>query len=330
MVLHRDFRRVFDLVDVQPEKRRQTRRRHGARAADLRLAAAFRAGNAGVGADHVADEGAHGQGVQYFIFGKAPVHMHVIQHRGQHAAAAAGGGGYNDMLIRVLLADGIGIGGDDPVHGHICAFVIAAFFKEGFRLAGHVEPAGQRALRPEPPEDGILHGGPDVPQGILQPGPLHPADKLCQGQVLLPAEAEDFRKIALGIDLPLLLRRFPFHPDGAPANAEDAQGPQGAPLPEGFKAHGIGVGQIRLLPVENHLRPRQAGADRFAGAVALAGKGQGTVQRNPEGIRLRIAAAEEFCGPVGADGMGTGRPVADFVDAFDAPQGGTSFLRRTQ
>ena len=87
VVLHRDLRGVFDLVDVQPVQGGEGRRGHGARAPDLRLTAAFRAGNARVGADDVADQGRHRQCVQDLLLREALVELHIVEKRRQNAAS---------------------------------------------------------------------------------------------------------------------------------------------------------------------------------------------------------------------------------------------------
>ncbi len=168
VVRHGDLRRVLDLVDVQTVKGGERRSRHGTGASDFRLAAAFRAGDAGVGADYVPDDSGDSQSVDDLVLREAPVMLHVVQHRGQDTAAAAGRGGHHDVLVGVFLADGVGIGRDYPVHRDVRAFVVAALPVEQLRLAGDAQSAGQNALGVQAAMNGILHGLPDGFQVVDQ------------------------------------------------------------------------------------------------------------------------------------------------------------------
>ena len=61
IMFHGDLGGVFYLLDVQTVQRSERRGGHGTGAADLGLAAAFGAGNAGVCADDISDQSGHCQ-----------------------------------------------------------------------------------------------------------------------------------------------------------------------------------------------------------------------------------------------------------------------------
>ena len=317
VVLHGDFRGVLDLFDVQAVKRGQRGSRHRAGTADFRLAAAFGAGDAGVGADDVADHAGHGQRIQNLVLREAAVAMHVIKHRRKHAAAAAGRGGHDDVFIGVLLADRIRIGSDDAVHGHIRALVVAALVVKELGLARDAEAARQDAIGLEAPVNGVLHGLPHLVQVHFQGRVLHAVDQLRQGDALFLAEVEDLGEILLRVHLAFILRRLPLDADRAAADAENALSADLFAVLICDEQHGVGVGQIGLLEVIDDLGARQAVQDRLAGSVAFTGEGEGTVERDPEGIRLRITRPENACGVIGSDRMRAGRPVADLIYTLD-------------
>ena len=159
-MLHGNLRSIFDLIRIQAVQGRQRRRRHGAGAADFCLASAFRAGNAGIGADHVAHQACHRQRAQDFLLRKATVCFHIVHHGRQNPAASAGWRRHYNMFIRVFFADRIGIGRDDAVHSHIRAFIVAAFPEQRSGFSGHAEASGQRSLRSQAANNGFFHGLP--------------------------------------------------------------------------------------------------------------------------------------------------------------------------
>ena len=63
MVLHGDLGSVFDLLNGELHQLAHRGGRHGAGRADLRLTAAFRAGDGRVAADQIADDARHTQRV---------------------------------------------------------------------------------------------------------------------------------------------------------------------------------------------------------------------------------------------------------------------------
>ncbi len=74
--------------------------------------------------------------------------------------------------------------------------------------------------------------------------------------------------------------------------------------------------QTALGAVEENLGVRNSRPDRFAGAMALAGEGKGTVECDAEAVGSGVAAGEDLSGAVRADCVGTRRAVTDLVDAF--------------
>ena len=326
-MLHGDLGGVLDLIDVQPVKRRQRCGSHGTGAADLGLTAALGSGDRGIGADHIADESRHRQRVQDFLLGKAPVRMHIVQHRRQHATASAGGSRDYDVLVGVFLADGVSVCGNDAVHRDIRALVVAALFIEELRFALHSQPAGQRALRAQAAPDGILHRFPYGFEVAAQPVVLHTLDETGKIHAALPAYLQNLGEMLLRIDLDLFFRAFPFNADGAAADAEYAPGAQKLSVPEGLKEHGVWVRQITFSAVKHDLRSGQAGQNGLAGPVPLAGKGQGTEERDLIIVSVRVALPEDLRCVKGADGMGAGRSVADFIDALDGFHLRTSLQR---
>ena len=126
------------------------------------------------------------------------------------------------MLVGIFLADRIGVGGNDAVHGDVGALIVAALFKQQLRLALHAQTARQRTLRRKPPPNGILHGFPHGFQIIPQSVVLHVADELREAHAALPAQQQNLREMLLGIQLDLLLGAFPLNADGAAADAENA------------------------------------------------------------------------------------------------------------
>lgn len=71
MVLHGDLGGVADLAETHFKKLAERRGGHGAGRADLRLAAALRAGDGGVRLDEIADHAARGQSAEDRLIGEA-------------------------------------------------------------------------------------------------------------------------------------------------------------------------------------------------------------------------------------------------------------------
>ena len=64
--------------------------------------------------DHTAEESGRGKGAEYALVGEAFGGREMIEHSREHTTGAAGGGGDNHAARCVFLADGEGIGIDEP------------------------------------------------------------------------------------------------------------------------------------------------------------------------------------------------------------------------
>ena len=136
------------------------------------------------------------------------------------------------------------------------------------------------------------------------------------------AEGDNLREVLLGIDLPVFLGGLKFKANGTPSDAENPCGGNFLSVLEGFEQHGVGMRKIRFFrhAVIDDLRffPGQSFQNRFSGSVALPGEGKGPIQGHLIGVGVRITAAEGTGGVEGADRMGTGRAIADFINAGNA------------
>ncbi len=139
--------------------------RHGGGAADLRLTAAGRAGDAGPVGDHRADAAGGEHGLQHLVLGEVlpPVEGH--QHRRHHPAGPGGGGGHDAAHTGVALPHGEGLGNhlsdELPANGGAAGRVVPHLLA----LA-----AGEAAEAPPVPGvdlGGLLHGVPG-PGHLLQ------------------------------------------------------------------------------------------------------------------------------------------------------------------
>ena len=168
IVFHGNFCGVFDLVDIEAVKRCNSGSRHRAGAPDFRLASAFCSGYARIGADNISDQSGNRQGIEYLLLRKASVVLHVIQDGREDSAASAGRCRDDHFFRRILFADRVGIGRNQPVHGHIRAFIVASLFVQRLSLPKHAQAPGQGSFRFQPAFDRTAHGLPDLPQILAE------------------------------------------------------------------------------------------------------------------------------------------------------------------
>ena len=86
----------------------------------------------------------------------------IFQHRRHHAAGAAGGSGDDDSAVRILLADGKGIGADEAVFSGLGTFVDVLLLIQKLGLSLHLQAAGKLPCLDQTLLDGIQHGLPHL------------------------------------------------------------------------------------------------------------------------------------------------------------------------
>ena len=79
MVLHGDLGSVFDLLNGELHQLAHRGGRHGAGRADLRLTAAFRAGDRGVVPDKVAEQASHAERLGDLAVGQVVFLLHILE-----------------------------------------------------------------------------------------------------------------------------------------------------------------------------------------------------------------------------------------------------------
>ncbi len=247
MVFQRYFGGVLDLVDAHLEQLAQSCRGHGAGGTDLRLTAAFRTADGGVGLDKIADQPGHGQRAQHAILRYAALLLHVAQDAGQHAARAAGGRGDDDAAIGVLFADGEGIGADDAVFTRLRAFVDVLLLEEVLRLALYAQTAGQHAAAGKTLVAGGVHHPPDPAEEVPDVPALAHGNIIAQTQIVRLAVFGDVVKGVFRVDVGLFRRRLAGIAHVSPADAEGAQKARLLFAPAGDEVQRVGVfeGEIR-------------------------------------------------------------------------------------
>ena len=181
---------------------------------------------------------------------------------------------------------------------------------------GQVQAAGQDAVCLQAALDGIPHGLPDLLEILPERGPFQDIDQLKNADFFLVAESDDLREILLRVDFPVLRGSLVLNPDRPASNTEDADSRDLLPALEGPEKHRVRMGQVRLrdLTVKNDFCSRQTFPDRLARAVPLAGEGQGPIQGDFIGIRVRIAAAEGLGRVIRSYRVGTGGTITDLID----------------
>lgn len=162
MVLHGDLGGVADLAETHFKKLAERRGGHGAGRADLRLAAALRAGDGGVRLDEIADHAACGQRADDRLIGEAALLLHIKERRGHNAARAARRRRDDLPAGGVLLGYGERIRAHEPVFARLRAFVDVAAVVEILRLTLDLQSARQLAGAGETVGHALLHRVPDI------------------------------------------------------------------------------------------------------------------------------------------------------------------------
>ena len=139
--------------------------------------------------------------------------MHVIQDGREDSAASAGRCRDDHFFRRILFADRVGIGRNQPVHGHIRAFIVASLFVQRLSLPKHSQAPGQGSFRFQPAFDRTAHGLPDLPQILAERRSFQDVDEPQDTDMLLIAQGDDLGKVLLRIDLLVFIGSFVFDPD---------------------------------------------------------------------------------------------------------------------
>ena len=328
MVLHGDLCGVLHLIQILVVQLCQCRRGHGAGGADLRLTAAFRPGDGGVGLGQVADDAGGGKPPANLLVGKAFRHLSVFEDGGQYAAGAAGGGGDDGAVVRVLLGDGVGVSGDHLkfLHGRI--FVTGVLLVQVFCLALDVQAAGKYAGFGKTLVDGLLHGLPDVQEERPDLRPLVQLHIVAEGLDIAPfAEIGDLREGMLHVDFFTLGIRLTGDADIAAADGFHPQPVRFRPVFQSDQVHGVGVGGGGERLVGEHDLRGDGGKDlpqHPVGAVTYAGFAQRAVEDHPEAVGLRVGVLKIVRGTFRPHGMGGRGAFAGFVNFTDGFHRGTS------
>ena len=328
MVLHGDLCGVLHLIQILVVQLCQCRRGHGAGGADLRLTAALRPGDGGVGLGQVADDAGGGKPPANLLVGKAFRHLSVFEDGGQHAAGAAGGGGDDGAVVRVLLGDGVGVSGDHLkfLHGRI--FVIGVLLVQVFCLALDVQAAGKYAGFGKTLVNGLLHGLPDVQKERPDLRPFVQLHVVAEGLDVAPfAEIGDLREGMLHVDFFTLGIRLAGDADIAAADGFHPQPVRFRPVFQSDQVHGVGVGGGGERLVGEHDLRGDGGKDlpqHPVGAVTHAGFAQRAVEDHPEAVGLRVGVLKIVRGTFRPHGMGGRGAFAGFVNFTDRFHGGTS------
>ena len=296
---------------------RQARRRHGAGAANLRLAAALRPRDGGVCLDDIPHNARRRQGVEHVPVGEAQLLLLKDQHRRQHAAGPAGGGRHHHAAAGVLLADGKGVGTDLAVLPGLGAFVHVALAHQVLGLALDAQPAVEHPLGVEARVYRGLHLLPHVPQVVPDFRALVLLHILPEEFPLPLAVLLDFLEGGKGVHILGRHRGLALYLNFAAAHAEHPP-PAQLRLPlEGQQLHGVGVGQALLggfpLPKDFRGQGRKSVLDGHVCQVALPRLGQGAVQHRLEALRLGKGPAEQGGGVGRPHGVGAGRPPANAI-----------------
>ena len=136
-----------------------------------------------------------------------------------------------------------------------------------------------------------------------------------QVQTAEAAELLYLREAVFRIDLGRLLLQI-SELDVAASHGDDAGGIHDLPALKRQEIHGVWMGDVRRrLLTENNLRGN--GGEHLmqdpVGPVTLSGFAEGLVQPYLEGIRIWMRLPEAPGRPLRTDGVGAGRPLADFV-----------------
>ncbi len=328
VMLHGDLCGILHLVQILLVQLGQGGGGHRAGGADLGLAAAFCAGNGGVGLGQVADDAGGGKSAADLFVAEALGDLGIFQHGGKDAAGTAGGGGDHGAVVRVLLGNGVGIGGDPLEFDEGRLVDLGVLLIEVLCLPVDIQTAGQDTFSGKTFVNGVLHCLPDLHQEVPYFRTFVQFHVFGQGIDVAPlTEIGDLRKGVLDIDF-LGVGGGPFTGD-PDVTAADGFYPQVADLDifvKGGKIHGVGVHPFPAFLGEEDLGP--VGAQRIqqhpVGAVADTGLTERTIQGHTERSGIGIAAAEQQSSPLGSHGMGRRGPLADFIDLADGFHGKTS------
>ena len=276
MVLHGDLGGIADLAETHCKKLAERRGSHGAGRADLRLTAAFRAGDRGVRLDEIADHAARGQRADDRLVGKAALLLHIKERRGHNAARAARRRRDDLAAGGVLLGYGERIRAHEPVFPRLRALVDVAAVVEILRLALDSQSARQLAGAGETVGNALLHRVPYAEEIVADPLPLPEEHIVAQPQPVRAAKGGDLRVARFRIDL----RRLGVGPAGdGDRAAADGEGRHFAGERAVFvsaQLHRVRVRQVGALRIPEdvgvHRRKRVAHGD--VGQMAAPGHGE--------------------------------------------------------
>ena len=320
MMLQGDFRRVFDLVNAHLVEFRQSGGRHGAGCADLRLTAAFRSADGGVACHNGTHQTRRRQGADHVVIGKSVFLLHIFEYRGNDTAGTAGGGRDDESAVRVLLADGEGVGAHDAVFPGLGTLVDVTLIEQILGLSLHTQSAGQGARVGQSFSYGGAHGLPHIAEESGKIRALTGEYVIGEADALRFAPPGNGGEIVFGIDL--LCRRCGGIPLEADLAAADGQYPCPGDLtavPIGDQIHGVGMGQGNIVVDKADVggNGRKSFSERPVRAVTLAGLGQGSVQDHLHAVRRGIFLPKPLGGKDRAHGVGAGGAAADFIDTSD-------------
>ena len=315
MVLHGDLGSVTDLAETHFKKLAERRGGHGAGRADLRLAAALRAGDGGVRLDEIADHAARSQRADDCLIGEAALLLHIKERRGHNAARAARRRRDDLPAGGVLLGYGERIRAHEPVFARLRAFVDVAAVVEILRLTLDLQSARQLAGAGETVGHALLHCVPDIIKIVPDLLSFPQKHIIAQPQPVCAAKGGDLRVARFRIDL----RRLGVGPAGdGDRAAADGEGRHLAGERAVFvraQLHRVRVRQVGALRVPEdvgvHRRKRVAHGD--VGQMAAPGQGERAEERDLIAVGVRVFLAEETAGARGADGVGAGRASPDGV-----------------
>ena len=315
-MLHGDLGGVLDLLDRELHQLAHGGRRHGTGRADLRLTAAFGAGNGRVAPDEIADDAGHAQRVRHAQIGIMVFALQVHEYGRQNTAAAAGRRGDDGAVVRILLGCGKGVGADQLQLAHLRDLLRMLAVIQVFCLALHVQSARQNAGRLQSRFDLGAHGAPDLLQKRPDLRALVQFHILTQGDVAPLTVLGDLREGVFRIGLFGALRLAALDDDIAAADGFHAHASRLRAVLERGKVHGVRVPEIvRVLVGEDNLRRRgrQDLRQHAVRAVADAGQRQRAVERDLVPVRVRIFLLEDFCGALRPHGMRAGRAFSYFI-----------------
>ena len=306
---------VFDLRRGSAEELARGGGSHGARHADLALAADLGARNGGVGLGDVAEKSGGGQRPQDADAQEVARGGEVVEHGGHDAARPARGGCHDRAARGVFLGGGQRVGVDFGPRGERVG-VAFRLDPVGRGLAGDLQPSGQHAVVVQAVLDGCAHRLPDRVEVVPDFGTFAVAHILPEGLALVVAPLLDLRNGRQRVDAPGRFEARGLVGQRPAADAVNGPGIDDFVAFQPFEQHAVGVEGEHDLRFPDD--PGRGGRfehrkDRHVRQVALARGGQRSVEGHAVGVDVAAAFRKPFGGPLGTHRVAARRAAADPV-----------------